>query len=1062
MKVKQKFKSKIRLCNAVLLFLFSTMGIMAQTVTGSVTSSDGPLPGASVIQKGTSNGAIADFDGLYELSLVAGEKTLVFSYLGYQTLEVAVGNNTVVDGFLQEDAQALDEAVVVGYGVQKKENLTGSVSIVGEDTFNNRPVANAQQALQGASPGLQISTSSATGEPGAEMNMSIRGLTSLEGGNSPLVLVDNIPMGINDIDPSDIASISVLKDVAASAIYGARAAFGVILITTKSGKKSGGVNISYSTNYAVTSPMNMPQNADALSFAYTMNQASENAGGSPYYSDTRLEWIAQNLANPGSAPEVEETANGLAWDLGVDGLNASAATDWESLLIKETSSRIKHNLSFSGGTDKTSYYVSGGYYDEEGLLKVGQDYFTRYNIDAKISTKATPWMDISLLTKYKYEEQEYPAHATSGSGRSFVTLLMTRLKPTKPAFYPGTDIWTGRIGEQELQKSLETKRQLILSPRVTLEPIKDWITNIEFNYRTNDNSQQSRFPTVPSAVPDGNGGSIITSSNQESTRYYSSLWTNTYLSPNIYTAYTKSFGNHNFHAMAGYQQEKYSYSNLFAQSAYLLTDAIPSINTSVGEKTISDDKGHWSTQGVFGRFNYNYAEKYLFEMNVRRDGSSRFDSDNRWGTFPSFSGGWVLSKENFYPLKDQIEFLKFRGSYGSIGNQNVSNYLYVPSLPIGQSSWLFGGEQLWTVGIPNLSSVNLTWEKVNTVDFGLDLRTLNNRLGLTFDWYQSKIDNLVGPGESVPEVLGTSVPKINSGEVTTTGWEVELSWRNTSNGFSYGLRGVLSDYKSEITKYNNPTKLLNNYYEGMQLNEIWGMETAGLFQTADDVAGWENDQSFIYSGAWFPGDVKYMDLNGDNVIDIGDNTKDNPGDRKVIGNSTPRFQFGLSADASWKGFDASFVIQGVGKRDLDLRGLGTFRGPANGPLHANVYTEHLDYFRAEDTTNPLGPNTDGYFPNAYNQFTGQNNKNYLYPTTRYLQNGAYMRLKNVQVGYTIPKEITSKAKMSSVRIYVSGENLLTFTDLMIYDPEAFDGRDGRIGDQYPISKMVSLGLNINF
>ncbi|NNG08541.1 MAG: SusC/RagA family TonB-linked outer membrane protein, partial [Arenibacter sp.] len=723
MKEKQKFKSKLKLCNAVLLFLFSTIGVVAQTVTGTVTSNDGPLPGASVIQKGTSNGAIADFDGMYELTLTDGEKTLVFSYLGYQTLEVPVGGNTTVDGFLQEDAQALDEAVVVGYGVQKKENLTGSVSIVGEEMFDNRPVANAQQALQGASPGLQISTSSATGEPGAAMNMSIRGLTSLEGGNAPLVLVDNIPMGINDIDPNDIASISILKDVAASAIYGARAAFGVILITTKSGKKGDGVNISYSTNYAITSPMNMPQNADALSFAYTMNQASENAGGSPYYSETRLEWIAQNLANPGSAPEVEETANGLAWNLGTDGLNASAATDWESLLIKETSSRIKHNLSFSGGTDKMSYYVSGGYYDEEGLLKVGQDYFTRYNIDAKISTKATPWMDISLLTKYKYEEQEYPAHATSGSGRSFVTLLMTRLKPTKPAFYPGTDVWTGRIGEQELQKSLETKRQLILSPRVTLEPIKDWVTNIEFNYRTNDNSQQSRFPTVPTAVPDGEGGSIITSSNQQNTRYYSTLWTNTYLSPNIYTAYTKSFGNHNFHAMAGYQQEKYKYSNLFARSAYLLTDAIPSINTSVGEKTISDGKGHWSTQGVFGRFNYNYAEKYLFEMNVRRDGSSKFETDSRWGTFPSFSGGWVLSKENFYPLKEQIEFLKFRGSYGSIGNQNVSNYLYVPSLPIGQSSWLFGGEQSWTVGIPNLSSVNLTWEKVNTVDFGLDLRT---------------------------------------------------------------------------------------------------------------------------------------------------------------------------------------------------------------------------------------------------------------------------------------------------------------------------------------------------
>ncbi|MHA7941590.1 SusC/RagA family TonB-linked outer membrane protein [Formosa sp. 3Alg 14/1] len=1058
--------NNLKIVSAVMLFLFTSFCLTAQTITGTVTASDQPLAGASIIEKGTSHGVQSDFDGNFTITNTAQNAVLVISYIGYITKEVPVNGQSNISVTLEEEVSGLDEVMIVAYGTQKKSNLTGAISSVGEEIFDSKPVANVQQALQGASPGLQISTSGATGEPGAEMNMSIRGLTSLEGGNAPLVLVDNIPMGINDVDPNDIKSVSILKDAAASAIYGARAAFGVILITTKTGKKDGTVNFSYSTNYAITSPMNMPQSADALSFAYAMNDASVNAGGSPFYDATELGYIEQNLANPGSAPEVQETANGLAWDLGVDGLNASAATDWEDLLIKKTSSRIKHNLSVSGGNEKSSYYLSAGFYDEEGLLKVGQDYFTRYNIDAKITTKLASWIDLSLLTKYKFEEQEYPSHATAGSGstgRSFVTLLMTRLKPTKPAFFPGTDVWTGRIGEQELQKTAEKNRQLIFSPRVTLEPVKDWVTNIEFTYRTNDNSIASSFPTVPSAVPDGMGGSTITSSNQESTRYYSTLQTNTYMSPNIYTSYTKSIGNHNFYAMAGYQQETYEYSNLIARSFYLLTDAIPSISTSVGEKTIDDSLGHWSTQGIFGRFNYNFKEKYLFEVNVRRDGSSRFDSDNRWGTFPSFSAGWVVSKENFYPLKNAVEFLKFRGSYGSIGNQNVANYLYVPSLGISQSSWLFGGEQLWTVGTPNLSSVDLTWEKVSTLDFGVDIQTFNKRLGVVFDWYQSKVDNLVGPGQPVSDVLGTSVPKINSGEVTTTGWELEVSWKNTSkSGFSYGFTGVLSDYQSKITEYNNPTNILSNNYQGKDINEIWGMETDGLFQSADEVANYQNDQSFIYSGTWFPGDVKYVDLNGDNVINTGDNTLENPGDRKVIGNSTPRFQYGFMANAAWKGFDASFQLQGVGKRDLDLRGLGTFRGPANGVLHANVYTEHLDYFRPEGTTNPLGANTDAYFPNAYSQFTGQNNKNYGYATTRYLQNGAYLRLKNVQIGYTIPSDILSKAKIKSIRLYVSAENLFTITDLMIYDPEAFDGRDGRIGDQYPISKAVSLGLNINF
>jgi TonB-linked SusC/RagA family outer membrane protein len=1057
-----EFPPKLKAGILMLIFLFSlqiTNAAPQKSITGTVTDDTGQtLPGVTVLIKGTTQGTVTNIDGKFTITNAPDDATLVFSFVGMETQEVSIGTNDVINITLQTSSIGLEEVVAVGYGTKKKINLTGAISVAGSEEIEARPVANVQQALQGVVPNLTITTSSATGEPGADMSMSIRGLSSIEGDSDPYVLIDGIPMDINDIDPNDIESISVLKDVASTAIYGARAAYGVILITTKNGKKDGSIKVSYSTNFAITSLINMPENADALSFAYTMNQARANLGSSPYYSEQKLEWIAQNVEEPGSATEVLESSNGLTWDLGTDGLNASAATDWHSIIFKDHSTRMKHNLNLSGGKENFQYYLSGGFYDEKGQLKQADDFFQRYNVDAKINATVNPWLKLSFLTKYKYVKEEYPEH--SSYGRSFIMLLMTRLKPTKPAYYPGTTVWTGRIGDMELNKTQNIERQLVFSPRITLEPVKNWVTNIELNYRTNDNRTTAVFPRIPYAIPDGTGGSTVLWSSAENTEYRDYTYSNNYFSPNVYTQYSKDLGNHNFQVLAGYQHEIYNYNNLFAVAKYLLTDEIPSLSTAVGEKTIEDGLGHWATQSVFGRFNYTFAEKYLIEFNGRYDGSSKFEEDERWGFFPSVSTGWIISKEDFYPLKDAVDVLKVRGSYGSVGNQNVDNYLYIPTMSISQSSWLYGGSQSWGVGSPDIESINLTWEKVNTLDFGLDLQAFKNKLGFTFDWYKSRTTNLVGPGEELPEILGTDVPKVNEGEITTRGWEIEISWRDRIKDFSYMIRGVLSDYQSEITSYNNPTKILSSYYEGKMLNEIWGMETAGLFQSEDEVNNWALDQSYLYSGSWAPGDLKYVDQNGDDIINIGDNTKDNPGDRKVIGNSTPRFQFGLNANASWKGFDFSFLIQGVAKRDLDLRGLGTFRGPSNGQLHANVYKEHLDYWR--DETSPLGANPDAYFPAPYVVFTGQNNKNYLYPTTRFLQNGAYVRLKNVQMGYTIPKRITEKANISNARIYLSGENLLTITNLMIYDPEAFNGRQDRVGDQYPLSRAFSLGLDINF
>ncbi|MCD6332397.1 MAG: TonB-dependent receptor, partial [Bacteroidales bacterium] len=988
---------------------------------------------------------------------VAPDATLVFSFVGYRSQEIPVAGKSVINVTMTEETIGLKEVVAVGYGTQKRVNLTGAVSTTDKEVLENRPLANVQQALQGLVPNLNIAPTVAGGEPGSDMSMNIRGLTSFEGSNNPYVLVDGIPMGINDIDPNDIESISVLKDAASSAIYGARAAYGVILITTKKGQK--GARISYGMNYGASSPTIWPEIVQGIEWAYALNEAKINAGGSPYYDDDALNRLAQNLVEPGSAPAMLPTADSLDWDIMNTGTKGVANDNLTSLIVNRYAPMVKHNLSISGGNEKINYYVSGAYFYEKGLLKFGNEAFNRYNVDAKISAQATSWMKFSFLSKFRRGHENFPWNQFYG--RAWIMNWIGKLKPGTPAKYPGTDIWTKqtRVEEWKNMRQIKTNKQFVISPRIILEPLKGWVTNIELNYKANQDEDIRFCKQYPWVRPTGEIAYVP--QNQSETQYRSNMTTNTYVSPNIYSTYTTTFGSHNLRIMAGYQQEAYEYSNLYAQAFYLLSNKVPSLSTSVGEKTIDDGKGHWATQSVFGRLNYNFSEKYLLEVNVRADGSSRFEEGKRWGVFPSVSAGWVISKENFFSLQDQIDLLKLRASYGVLGNQNVANYLYIPNLPIRQTNyWLFANERAWVVGTPNLTSIDLTWEKVATYDLGVDLGILNNRLGLTFDAYESHTTDLVGPGQPTPAVLGTSVPKKNEGEIRTRGWELELSWKNrVSPDFNYELRAVLSDHISTVVHYNNPTKLLNRYYDGEVLGEIWGLETAGLYQDQEDIESYGVDQSYIYSGTWFPGDMKYVDQNGDGKIDIGDNTKENHGDKKIIGNSTPRYVYGFNARARWKGFDFSILLQGIAKRDLDLRS-AVFRGPSAGPMHNNVLKGHLDYWR--DETSPLGANPDAYFPRPYAQYWGQNQKNYSYPTDHFLQNGAFLRLKNFQIGYTLPGRITQKISMSSARLYLSGENLLTFTKLMFFDPEAFAGRWYGAGDAYPLSKTWSIGLNVNF
>lgn len=1059
-----------------LLFLtiFTVQAAEQKSITGTVTdNSNLPLPGVTVLIKGTTQGTVTNTDGIFTISNVPSNATLVFSFVGMNTQEIQVGDQTTINLSMEPSSIGLEEVVAVGYGTQKKVNLTGAISVVSSESIEDRPVASTQQALQGLVPNLTISVGGSGGEPGGEMNMNIRGIQSFGGSSSPYVLVDGIPMGINDIDPNDIQTISVLKDAASSAIYGARAANGVILITTKTGKDNKtGANVSYSNNFAMTTPLNLPELAETMEFALAMNDAALNLGSAPWYSAEVLDRLAKNIANPGSAAEMLGRPDGLSWNIGAMGLGAAANNDWYDNYFKDHGFRQKHNLSVAGASGNIDYYLSAGFYDEQGLFKEWKDTYSRYNFDGKISSQATSWLKLSVLFKYNNDKQDFP-WATDGRGRIYD--LITKIKPTMPAKYPGSDIWTqeSNVEVRRNTRDVTINKQMVLSPRISIEPVKNWVTNVEVNYILNNDQNTKISLTVPWVRPNGE---LAYTPSKESTSYRPIMYSNEYLSPSVYSNYFRSFGKHYASLMAGYQQEVYKYSNLLAQADYLLTDAIPAVSTAVGTKTVSDQIGHWATQGFFGRLNYNFDEKYFLEANFRADGSSRFEPGEQWGNFPSVSAGWVLSKENFFPLKEQIDFFKIRASYGSLGNQgflgnqNVNNYLYIPTMPIAQGNWLFGNKRLWTVGTPNLTSIDLTWEKVSTTDIGFDFRILDDRLSGAFDWYETYTTDLVGPGTTVPAVLGASVPRTNSGEIRTRGFEIELSWKHKVRDFYYEIGGVLADNQSVVTKYNNPTNVLNtspgntpnNYYVGQKLGDLWGYETAGLFQTAEEVTGWANQQA-VYAGTWRTGDVKYVDQNGDGFVNFGKNTVDDHGDMKVMGNQTPRYNYGFNLSAAWKGLDLSLFFQGIGKLDLWLSESDNgnyFRGNANGPFHATVLKEHMDYWR--DDTSPLGANPDAYFAKPYSQFTGENNKNYQIPNDRYMQNGAYLRLKNLQLGYTIPKNLTQKVLISNAKIYISGENLFTFTDLMLFDPEA--SARGGIGDAkiYPLAKLYSVGLNINF
>ena len=1031
-------------------------------VKGVVTDQSGAaLPGVGVTEDGTRNGTITDTNGKFSIS-VQENSVLVFSCLGYKSKEVAIIRQNTISVVLEEDKTLLDEVVVVGFATQKKVNLTGSVATMDSKAFEAVPVQNAVQALQGKVPGLVITES--TGQLNARSSMSVRGLATIGEGSyaSTLVLIDGMEGDLHTLNPQDIEDISVLKDAAASSIYGSRAPFGVILVTTKKGK-AGRTTVNYSNNFRFNTPINLPQESDSWHWAHFFNDASNNSGQGDWILPETMQRIRDYMDGVIFNNTVPKKSDPKRWEDGYGQANDNI--DYYKVFYDELTFEQEHNISASGGSDKVSYYISGNFLDQEGKMNWGGDGLKRYNLSGKVDAQLAKWARLGYNTRFARIDYHQP---TVMIDDMFFREIGRQSWPIGPLYDPNGNLYNDHVlrmrdAGQTTQESSDLSHQLSLR----LNPLKGWDINGEFNYR-----QQTVFGTelanpVHNLCVDG-----ISVDNEWYRNYvHESSDKTEYYNINAYSSYEHMFkGGHYMKVMAGYQAENNNYRYIKLTKYGLVAPGVTSVDSATGLGMTGEvmpseaygDYASWSTMGFFGRLNYNYKERYLLEANFRYDGSSRFRKENRWGFFPSVSVGWNIANEPFMEsVKDKVNMLKVRASYGSLGNQYTSScYPTYSSMAyqFNTGAWLINNVMTNISWYPGLISTSLTWETINSLNVGFDGSFFDNRLTASFDWYTRRTLNMVGPSEELPVILGTSVPVANNTDLETRGFELELGWRDQlACGLSYGARFVLSDSQGIITRYSNPSGTLSKYYEGMQWGEIWGYESLGIAKTQEQMdahlATLPNGGQNVIGLDWAAGDVMYVDVNGDGRVDSGQNTVVDHGDLKVIGNTTPRYNFGLDLTAEWKGIDLRVFLQGVGKREY-FQNSFYFWGCGKGVWWSMSLKEHEDYFRS-DPDHPLGQNLDAYYPRPL--WDTEKNRQV---SSYYLQDASYIRLKNLQLGYTLPASITRHAGISKLRVYFSGENLFTLTKMStIFDPETIGTS---MGSSYPLSRIYSFGLSVTF
>ncbi|MFV0505252.1 MAG: SusC/RagA family TonB-linked outer membrane protein [Bacteroidales bacterium] len=1026
----------------VMCFVLLGSAYAQRAITGKVIDDQGlGVAGASVVQKGTVKGTITDADGNYSLTVPEGV-VLQISFMGMKTQEVTVGTQSVMDVKLEVDVSELDEVVAIGYGVKKKSNLTGAVATTDSKTLENRPVSNVGQALQGVIGNLQIINSS--GQASATPSFNIRGTTSINGGE-PLILVDDIPTSAGDfskMNPLDVENITVLKDAASAAIYGSRASFGVILVTTKSGK-SGKLKVNFGVNYSINEITRLPE-------LYTDPRTVmeyKNVMAYPWYNLYTEEQLnyADRLKEDPTLPSHLINQDGT--------YTFYHQTNWFKEIYKDFGEAQTYSFDVSGGSDKTTYFLSGEYNKQNGILKYGNDVQNRYNFRSKVSHK----MFSCLQIKNNFSMSSFDYEQPSSLGWD-IYHSVNRQPSLIPPFTPNGDLTEagantiGKLRDGGRSKNVAFMFNNAFSGQ--LDIIKNvWTVKSDFIFKRYSSNTHAYY--LPIKFKDGPDRPYrYISTNQISSAKEESYY-NKQLVFNVYSEFKKTFNDvHDLGVMVGFNQEEYVSNSQSASRKELISSSLPTLELATGDMSVGHSIGEYATRGCFYRLGYVFDDKYLLELNGRYDGSSRFPKDDRFVFTPSASLGWVMSQENFWgSLGDVINFFKLRGSYGTLGNQSTGNYSYIATMGSGRIGQILDGEKPVGVSAPGLVSGSLTWETVTTINGGVDINLFDNHFTSSFDIYRRDTKDMLTAGEVLPSVLGTSVPRGNAADLKTTGWELQVQWKDYfalgSDNLNYTLAFTLSDYKAVITRFENPTKYLGSHYVDEELGSIWGLETLGFFESEEDVAS-HADQSLVTS---YPGtrplgagDLKFADRNGDEKVDWGKWTLDDHGDYFIIGNTTPRYQYGFNLSADWNGFDFRMFLQGVGKRNIYPNNhyfMGVFAQP-----WANLTKKNMDHW-TED-------NPNAYFPRL-KSYVAEGGKELAIEQTKYLQNAAYMRVKNITLGYTLPNVLSQKMNLSRIRVYFSGDNLFELTKMdENLDPEGFNGL------LYPFQRYYSLGLNVSF
>ncbi len=1022
-------------------------------ITGRVTNQSGePLPNVSVFIVGSKTGATTDVDGRFSIMAQDNKKiVLEFSSVGYTTQRVNVGNQTTINVVLDLEVAGLSDVVVVGYGTQKKVNLTGAVGVAGSERLENRTITSLGQGLQGVIPGLNITYNS--GDPNQAADFNIRGFESINGG-SPLILVDGVPMDAEKINPNDVKSVSVLKDASSAAIYGARAAFGVILIETKKGQ-IGKTRINFSAQTTLQKAI-FP-GYEPVREGGTARQIQQEA----YKLTTGRELLPQPVIDAALAyQDMKNPTTDDAWMYYQGFLYPLGNTYMKDLAMRDFAPQHEYDFNISGASERANYYVSVGAINKDGFFRYGNENYKRYNLLSKIEFHVNKWLAIDQKISFSSVLNDLPHNY--GDQWYYQAIAKHFYSPhTFPdlTYYvePGDhDKWAPYIGMgldnrnpipylKKGGRDTDTDNDIWLTQGVTITPLKGLKIRGDFSYRYFWSDAESVASQVD-VLRGFNGFEMIDNivyKGQSANDWIESSFTkNIYYVLNTFAEYAREdLGNHYVKVLVGFNQEYGKTHSVTTSSTQLLSPIIASLSATTGTRTNSDSKNEVMLRGVFYRLNYSFKNRYLFEANGRYDGTSRFPEESRFGFFPSVSLGWRISEESFMDGTDNwLNNLKIRASYGQLGNQNVGSYYpYISSMQPGTSTFLLnGGGSLTNYIAPGgLVSSTLTWESVNSQNIGVDF-TLKNKLDVEFDYFIRDTKDMLMK-KSYPGILGASAPSENAADLRNKGWELSVTWRDKIlKDLSYRVNLSLSDYQTEITKYVNPTGAISDYYVGKKVGEIWGYQSVGFFQSEEELAN-SADQSRLGSN-WRVGDIQYADLNKDGIISTGTNTLDNTGDRIRIGNTTPRYSFGINPSLKYKNFKLDIFAQGILKRDL-------YPSRGNFLRFWPFKSLSMEQWWIDDSWSP--ENTGAYFPSK--QFAYSDNKN-TFEQTRYLQNAAYMRLKNVTLSYNIPVKFAT-----NFQLYLNGTNLWTTSGMYkTLDPEY----PSDLVPRYMFQKSFTLGLNV--